>query len=111
MQTLKINGNNQLVVEQGSLSVIDGIDAAAQDSRTRVGLYNGEDPFDTEKGIDFDNDLLGKMGGVDYIRDLIADRIMAGKDIENVRNVAVKREGDKLNITATVETIYGEFEL
>lgn len=111
MQTLKIDADNQLVVEQGGLKVINGIDAAAQDSRTRVGLYKGEDPFDVEKGIDFDSDLLGKMGGADYIRDLIAARITAGEDIESVGNVTLERDGNALNVTAEVDTIYGRINL
>lgn len=111
MQTLKIDAGNQLVVEQGGLSVIEGIDAAAQDSKTRIGLYKAEDPFNIEKGIDFDTDLLGKMGGIDYIKDLVSERIADSSDISGIAAVNVEHNGDRLNISAEVETIYGRITL
>lgn len=111
MQTLKIDSNNQLIIEQGGLSVIEGIEAAAQDTRTRIGLYKAEDPFNIEKGIDFDYEILGKMGGIDYIRDLISERIADNADINGVSSVNVEHNGGRLNITADVETIFGRTSL
>lgn len=62
MQTLQLDANNNLLVTEKNLTVIDGIDACAQDTRTRVGLCRGENPYDVTEGADYFNELLGKMG-------------------------------------------------
>ena len=46
MQTMGVNNENNLLIKQGSLVVKDGIDAYAQDLKTRIGLNARENPFD-----------------------------------------------------------------
>ena len=38
MQTVQIDADNNLIIVNGSLKVIDGVEACAQDTKTRVGL-------------------------------------------------------------------------
>lgn len=111
MQTLQLDEHNNLVFADGSLTVIDGINACAQDTKTRVGLCLGENPYDTEEGIDYFNSVLGKMGGVDNIREKIRKRITANDEIVQINSLQVKQNGKRLNITADISSIYGVFEL
>lgn len=111
MQTIKLDEFNNPVLENGSLVIIDGVDACTQDTRTRVGLCRGENPYDTGEGIDYFNSVLGKMGGVDNIREKIRKRITANDEIVQINSLQVKQNGKRLNITADISSIYGVFEL
>lgn len=111
MQTLQLDETNQLVVTQGSLSVISGVNACAQDLRTRVSLYAGENPFDTAAGIDFDTQLLGKMGGLDYIRDQVRGRILESEEVTGIVRMDVSREKDVMTVSSDINTIYGEVNI
>lgn len=111
MQTLQLDANNNLIVAQKSLNVISGVDACAQDTRTRVGLCRGENPYDTTEGADYFNELLGKMGGFDYLREIIRMRILANDEITGIRTLDIKTDKDTAEISAGIDTIYGEISL
>lgn len=42
MESLKIDADNNLVLTQGNLAIAAGVDACAQDTRTRIGLPEGK---------------------------------------------------------------------
>lgn len=112
MQTLQVDQNNNLVLYQGSLQVIDGVNALAQDVKTQVGLCTRENPFNLEEGIDYDNEICGKLGGVDYIKDVVRDRILTTNDeVVNVDYVEVEHQDGVLSIDARVSSIYGDVEI
>lgn len=111
MQTVKLDRDNNLVIEQGNLSVISGQHALAQDVKTRTGLYKGENRFDTSEGIDYDNEMLGVFGGEEYYRQTLRNRILGNPEVENVTNVKLARSGTELTLTADVQSIYGIVEL
>ena len=52
MESLKIDADNNLVLTQGNLAIAAGVDACAQDTRTRIGFARGENPYDTAAGQD-----------------------------------------------------------
>lgn len=110
MQTLQLDKDNNLVLNQGLLTVIDGIDACAQDTKTRVGLVRGENPLNTTEGADYYNELLTKMGGVEYIREEIRARILANAEVVGIRTLAVEPDPSTqtMNVTADIATIYGD---
>lgn len=113
MQTLKLDEANNLVVSAGGLIVIDGVEACAQDTKTRVGLVRGENPYDVTQGADYYNELLGKMGGTTYIREEIRKRILDNDEIIGIKQMAVEedRATQRTTLTANIATIYGDFEL
>lgn len=111
MQTLQLDANNNLLLTQNNMAVIDGVNACAQDTRTRVGICRGENPYDVTQGTDYFNELLGKMGGIDYLRENIRLRIMDNDEITGVRSLTVDTDHDTATITANIDTIYGGIEL
>ena len=111
MQTLQLDNDNNIVFVRGEPVVIDGIDACAQDTKNRIGIVRGGNPLDTSQGADFYNKLLGKMGGVEYIRESIRERILDNDEITGIRTMETKFENETLTITANIDTIYGDFEL
>lgn len=113
MQTLQIDQDNNLVITRDNLTVTDGINACAQDTKTRIGLIRGENPYDTSDGIAFYTDILGKMGGVDFVRSEIRNRIMMSDEITGITRLAVEenRETQTTNVAADITTIYGGITL
>ena len=113
MQTLKLDENNNLVLSRGELVVIDGIDACAQDTKTRIGLVRGENPYDITQGADYYNELLGKMGGTAYIREEIRKRILDSEEIVGIKLMTINEDhaNQQTTVTANIATIYGDIEL
>lgn len=107
MTTLEMDAHNNLVVENNTLKTITGIIACAQDTRTRVGIVRGENPYNTTQGIAYFDDVLGKMGGFDFLRLAITDRILDNPEINGVRELKIESTGDNTTVTADIETIYG----
>ena len=113
MQTLKLDENNNLMLSRGALVVIDGIDACAQDTKTRIGLVRGENPYDITQGADYYNELLGKMGGTAYIREEIRKRILDNEEIVGIKRMTIDEDhaNQQTTVTANIATIYGDIEL
>lgn len=107
MTTLQMDDNNNLVVQNHNLHTIHGISACAQDTKTRVGIVQGENPYNTEQGIAYFDDVLGKLGGTEYVKLAITDRILDNPEITGVTNIDITSNGDETTVTADVETIYG----
>ena len=111
MQTVGLDENNNLIIKQGNLTIKEGINALAQDVKTRVGLCKGENLFDISEGIDYDNEVLGVFGGKDFYAQLIKNRILGNPEVTTVSNVEITRTGRQLNATADVQSIYGNVTL
>lgn len=111
MQTVGLDENNNIVIKQGNITVKDGIDALAQDIKTRVGLYKGENLFDISEGIDYDNQVLGVIAGYNFYEELIKNRILGNPEVKTVSNIELSRQGRQLNATAEIQSIYGDIRL
>ncbi|MBQ3311689.1 hypothetical protein IJG72_06390 [bacterium] len=111
MKTVFLDENNNIVLKAGNIQLKDGIEALAQDIKTRVGLYRGENRFDITEGIDFDNEVLGKFGGVEYYRQIIRNRIEDAQEVEGVKRITLEKIGTQLKVTADIKSIYGDVAL
>lgn len=111
METLALDEHNNFIIRNGNLYLKKDIVALAQDIKNRVGLCLGENRFDTTEGIDFDNKMLGKFGGVNYYRETIRNRIEGNEEVEGVRKIVLEKVGTQLTITADVESIYGMVQI
>jgi len=111
MQTLKLDDKNNLVIAKCGLAIIVDVDACAQDTRTRIGLNTGEYPYDTSLGLPFFDEILGKMGGADFIASSIRARILDNPEIVSIERIDITRDHNELDITAEVSSIYGVINL
>ncbi len=112
MKCLQIDENNNLVIKQNQLTLVSDIQACAQSVKTRIGLYKGEDPQDLDRGIDFDNVVLGSNISRDYVKDLIRQRILDTDDgIENISLLTIEKKENKLEIQAEIQSTYGVIRL
>ena len=111
MKTLYLNDNWELELdEEGNIKTIEGAEALSQDLQSELKLYKGEDTFDTEKGIDWNDDILGIMGGEDYIREQISRVILDNEEVVEIieQNITKDIENNKIEITNKINSIYGE---
>lgn len=112
MSSLAIDENNNLMLEGGNLFAKTDAEALAQDIKTRLGLCRGENPFDTDEGIDYDNDVLGKKAGQNYYRQVIRNRILEDPtNIINVNEVRFSSQGDQVTLEAEIESVFGVLSL
>ena len=106
MDTLSLDADNNLVIGNNSLQLKSAINACAQDAKTRVGLYLGENQFNLDEGIDYDNEVLGKVGGENYFRAAIINRLQ-NDEIRSIYGVSVEKVDDTLQVETEMDTIYG----
>lgn len=111
METISLDEKNNLVLKNGSLQKKDGLYALAQDIKTRVGLYKGENRFDISEGIDYDNDMLGKFAGFDYYRQTIRNRIEGLDEVEGVKNLSITFKNGIVEVVADVKSTNGVVKL
>lgn len=108
MKTVFLDENNNLVLRAGNLQEKEGIEALAQDLKTRVGLYRGENRFDITEGIAYDDEMLGKFGGIEYYKQAIRNRIETAEGVAGVKRITVEKTGTQLTVTSDIKSIYGD---
>lgn len=112
MRSLQIDDEGNLIISKGSLSVVDGIKCLAQNIKTRLGLCLGENPFDLEEGIDYDNDVIGRLAGKQYYEQIIRNRILADStDILGIRSINFSNNADIATVNVEIESAYGDIKL
>lgn len=108
MITIKEDDKGIVIDKNGNIALLDGIDALAQDVTSRLLLNQGENPFNLDEGINYQDDILGKFGGEEYVRNIYRERIAESDEITEVQNVQVNRgDNNTLNVSAEVFNIYG----
>lgn len=111
MQTLKLDAGNNLVVSQKNIAVISGIDACVQDTACRVGLARGENPMNTDEGIDYMNGFFRTSGAVPDLETAVRRRILDNPEIYGINSMDMERNGTVLTIRSEVDTIYGTINI
>lgn len=111
MKTLALDNNYNLILSNNNLSIIENIEACAQDTRTRLGIIKGEDPLNTEIGIDYFNEALGSYGGESYLINLIKNRIKANEEIISIYKIEFNFDNNILKIISYINSIYGIFSI
>lgn len=111
MQTLKLDDNNNLVLNQNSLVILDNIEACAQDTRTRIALFKGEDFTDTTRGISYFDNVLGVYVGQDDIKNQIKKRILDNPEIYSINRINLTKTDNKVQLNTEINSIYGVLEL
>ena len=111
MQTLKLDDNNNLVLNQNSLVILDNIEACTQDTRTRIALFKGEDFTDTTRGISYFDNVLGVYVGQDDIKNQIKKRILDNPEIYSINRITLTKQDNKIELNTEINSTYGVLEL
>lgn len=111
MQTLQLDENNNIKLNQNSLVILDNVEACAQDTRTRIALFKGEDFTDTTRGISFFDNILGVYVEQDDIKNQIKKRIMDNSEIYSINKITLSKQDNKIQLNTEINSIYGVLEL
>jgi hypothetical protein len=106
----KLSPDGDYVFGQGSQNFyIDVVEAVGQAIKTRLGLATGEWFLDITEGTPYSTQILGK--NTDSLYDAaIQSRILGTEGVTNLAgyNSNLNRDTRVLEVSATVDTIYGE---
>lgn len=110
MKTIKLDKNNNVVLDKyGNIETLENIEALAQDVRTSLSMCYGENPFNTQQGIDYDNDFLGvNSDNQDYLKSLIRTRLLENTEVLAIKKVDINKQNETLKIQTHLKTIYGD---
>lgn len=109
MQTISLDNNNNIQLDiYGNIAFKNEAEALAQDIANSLSLCKGENPYNTEEGINYDDEVLGKYFGMDFIEDQFRNRILKNEEVISVRSLQIQKQNDILNISSNINSIYGE---
>lgn len=104
---IKLGSNNNLEWENGDLKLVDGLEKIQQ--QVLVALYTllGDWLLNYLKGIDLPRGLKD----LNFLKNDVKKQILGVEGVLQVKNLKVVQQGVEINITATVITIFGGFDL
>ena len=111
MITISLDENNNINLTNNNIVIKSDAKALLQDIKSLLLINKGENTFNTEQGIDYDNDILGKEGSEEYIKNLITNELLTNNEITNINKIELDYKDNVLNINNSINTIYGEIEL
>lgn len=107
MSTIGLDRNNNIKILDNNINLINGVDELSQTLKNKISLCKGENPFNTEDGLDYDSELLDKLGGVDHIKNNIKNIILKEDDVLGIENTDTSIDNNKLTIINKIKTSYG----
>ena len=114
MQTIALNTDNNILLDNyGNISFKSDAEALAQDIANTLSLCRGENPYNVEEGINYDDEVLGKLGGMDYIEGQFRNRILENDEVISISRLDINYNYDnrQLEITSNINSIYGSVSL
>jgi hypothetical protein len=112
MTDLKLDANDDLLIENDDLVLIDGIDAIAMDMQTRLQIFQGEWFLDTRIGVPWFQEIIGQKPRLLVVKSIIRDAILTTPGVTNILDLELDFEGitRSLSISGRCGTVDGEFE-
>lgn len=105
MTSFKLDSANNL--QFGSdFTLVSGTEALVQDIRTLLLMFSGENPFNTDEGLNYYN-LMQNMQ-TDELKNAIIERVKSDSRVKSVKNVTSTYKGKELDISLQVLTQWGE---
>lgn len=111
MIDIKFNtSNHDLQIIDGDLVFIDGVERVAQHVKIRVLFFFEDWKLDKSQGIDYYNEVFGKLKDKNRIDTIIQATILDTPDVESIidYNSTFDNSLRKLTITTTVKSSVGE---
>lgn len=106
MRTFQTGRNNDLVISDGNLTVLSGLDAVISASKHYAQTLHGEMIHDVTSGLRMFDTAFNRPRLALFANEL-RNRLMQVPDVVSVRDIDVRVSGENLLYSATIETIYG----
>lgn len=84
---LKLSGSDDLAIEMGGLVLVDGVDAIAQDVRTRLRFFKGEWFLDERVGLPYYGTILVKNPNMAVVKSIYQKAIATTPGVESVTSL------------------------
>jgi hypothetical protein len=111
MVDFKLDGNDDLLIENNDLVLVDGLDAIAQDMQTRLQIFQGEWFLDTRIGVPWFQKILGSKSRSLVVKSVIRKSILTTPGILNILDLNFEFDGTTrtLSVSGRCGTVEGEF--
>lgn len=106
MRSFQTDRDNDLVISDGNLTVLNGLDAVISASRHYAQTLYGEMIHDVQNGVRM-FDTAFNQPRLALFRNELHSRLMQVPDVISVTDIDVRVSGENLLYSATIETIYG----
>lgn len=106
MRTFQTDRNNDLVISDGNLTVLSGLDAVMSASKHYAQTLHGEMIHDMTSGLRM-FDTAFNQPRIALFKNELRNRLMQVPDVISVTDIDVSATGENLLYSATIETIYG----
>lgn len=108
-RTIETNENNDLFLPDGrNLSIIEGASALSQNIRHAHLMRKGEDLYDVNNGVDYFGTVFSSPKNLDAARQSLSNAILKKNDVRGIELLDISLNGEVLDFTAQIITIYGE---
>ena len=108
MKTISLDNNNNILLDSyGNIAFKENSQALAQDIANELSLCLGENPYNTQEGINYDDDVLGVFGGYEFLEEQFKNRILENEEVITVSDININYNNNQLQITSNINSIYG----
>ena len=108
---LKIDSNEDLVIEHGDLVFVRGVDAIAQHIRMRLQCWYGESPYDQIAGVPYHTIIFQPNTSKESIRFILQQRVLLTPGVTGVElDFDFDTETRELTVTGTATANDEEIE-
>lgn len=103
MNDLKLNADHELSVESFDLKLIGESDQIAQNVKQTLLMFKGEWYLDTDAGIPWVQEILGKRNYEETVRSIIVNAITNVNGVEEVTSFEQSFDSTTRHLTLTIE--------
>jgi len=108
---LKIDSNQDMVIEDGDLVFVKNGEAIAQHIGMRLRTWLGESPYDTKAGVPYHTIIFQPGTTTDAIIFILEQIVLQTPGVTGVSlNYTLDRETREITITGTAESIDGPID-
>jgi len=107
---IKLDDSGDLVIgTDGDLVLVTGIDAIAQDLKTRLLFFKGEWDLDTRLGVPYFEEILKKAPDLNVVRSIYNDVITSTEGVLFVDDLTLEYDGPtrRLSVSFSCQTTEG----
>lgn len=106
--SLQVDDTGDMVLSDCSnIGFVSGEDACKQDILQAMRMVKGENPFNTDEGVDYFNLVFTPVPDYDQFRDQLVTQIMSVPDTLDVITLNINKSDSTVTIAAEVSTVYG----
>lgn len=87
---LKIDNTGDLVVENGDLVIVDGVDAIAQHITIRLKFFLGEYFLDVRIGLPYYQQIFVKNPDLDVVKSIFREVILTTQGVQTINELSLE---------------------